>query len=205
MHETDLRASAKISRRVSERTPTRLPGTPVTYFTRSWASVPWTAPCEKADAGTLGAASSADRRTRERCLLAGPPSGARHPAVLHHRHPRQRWTRDRPLDRGRDHVDLGRVGLPAVRRRRMARRPGDRGPPRDALRRPRYRARPRPAGRPGRCGHPRSRRARGARRVGVGSWREPGSSFGTEGVVDTISYLAFAAPIAYFIVMLRSP
>ena len=28
MHETDLRASAKISRRVSERTPTRLPGTP---------------------------------------------------------------------------------------------------------------------------------------------------------------------------------
>ena len=41
--------------------------------------------------------------------------------------------------------------------------------------------------------------------MGVGSWREPGSSFGTEGVVDTISYLAFAAPIAYFIVMLRSP
>ena len=40
--------------------------------------------------------------------------------------------------------------------------------------------------------------------MGVGSWREPGSSFGTEGVVDTISYLAFAAPIAYFIVMLRS-
>ena len=41
--------------------------------------------------------------------------------------------------------------------------------------------------------------------MGVGSWREPGSSFGTEGVVDTISYLAFAAPIAYFIEMLRSP
>ena len=40
---------------------------------------------------------------------------------------------------------------------------------------------------------------------GVASWRGNGSAFGTEGVVDTISYLAFAAPIAYFIVMLRSP
>lgn len=39
----------------------------------------------------------------------------------------------------------------------------------------------------------------------VTSLREGAVSFGTAGIVNMISYLAFAAPIIYFVVMLRSP
>jgi len=39
----------------------------------------------------------------------------------------------------------------------------------------------------------------------VQSVRAGGAAFGTSGVVDAISYLAFAAPVGYFVVMLRSP
>src|SRR5690606_26238359 len=39
----------------------------------------------------------------------------------------------------------------------------------------------------------------------VQSVRANGLAFGAGGVVDAISYLAFAAPVGYFIVMLRSP
>ncbi|QIK82365.1 peptide MFS transporter [Sanguibacter sp. HDW7] len=39
----------------------------------------------------------------------------------------------------------------------------------------------------------------------VQSVRADGAAFGTSGIVDAISYLAFAAPIGYFLVMLRSP
>ena len=41
--------------------------------------------------------------------------------------------------------------------------------------------------------------------LGATSLKAGHASFGTAGVVNTISYLAFAAPIIYFVVMLRSP